>query len=100
VIDKDLATELLAREVDADLFVMATDVDGVYTGWGTPEQRKLERVTPSELRELPFAAGSMGPKVEAAVRFVEATGNRAAIGGLNEIEAIVDGHEGTQVVAR
>ena len=100
VIDKDLATELLAREVGADLFVMATDVDGVYTGWGTPEQRKLGRVTPSELRELPFAAGSMGPKVEAAVRFVEATGNRAAIGGLNEIEAIVDGHEGTQVVAR
>ena len=100
VIDKDLATELLAREVGADLFVMATDVYGVYTGWGTPEQRKLERVTPSELRELPFAAGSMGPKVEAAVRFVEATGNRAAIGGLNEIEAIVDGHEGTQVVAR
>ena len=100
VIDKDLATELLAREVGADLFVMATDVDGVYTGWGTPEQRKLERVTPSELRELPFAAGSMGPKVEAAVRFVEATGNRAAIGGLNEIEAIVDGHAGTQVVAR
>ena len=100
VIDKDLATELLAREVGADLFVMATDVDGVYTGWGTPEQRKLERVTPSELRELPFAAGSMGPKVEAAVRFVEATGNRAAIGGLHEIEAIVDGHAGTQVVAR
>jgi carbamate kinase len=100
VIDKDLATELLAREVGADLFVMATDVDGVYTGWGTPEQRKLERVTPSELRELPFAAGSMGPKVEAAVRFVEATGNRAVIGGLNEIEAIVDGDAGTQVVAR
>ena len=68
VIDKDLATELLAREVGADLFVMATDVDGVYTGWGTPEQRRFERVTPSELRELPFAAGSMGPTVEAAVR--------------------------------
>jgi carbamate kinase len=57
-------------------------------------------VTPSELRELPFAAGSMGPKVEAAARFVEATGNRAVIGGLNEIEAIVDGGAGTQVVAR
>jgi carbamate kinase len=99
VIDKDLASQLLAREVGADLFVMVTDVDGVYTGWGTPEQRKLEKVTPSELRELPFAAGSMGPKVEAAVRFVEATGNRAAIGGLNEIEAIVDGDAGTQVVA-
>ena len=100
VIDKDLATELLAREVGADLFVMATDVDGIYTGWGTTEQRRLERVTPSELRELPFAPGSMRPKVEAAIRFVEATGNRAAIGGLNEIEAIVDGHAGTQVVAR
>jgi carbamate kinase len=100
VIDKDLASQLLAREVGADLFVMATDVDGVYTGWGTPEQRKLGRVTPGELRELPFAAGSMGPKVEAAVRFVEATGGRAAIGGLHEIEAIVDGDAGTQVVAR
>jgi carbamate kinase len=99
VIDKDLASQLLAREVGADLFVMATDVDGVYIGWGTPEQRRLERVTPSELRELPFAAGSMGPKVEAAVRFVEGTGNRAAIGGLAEIEAIVDGDAGTQVVA-
>jgi carbamate kinase len=100
VIDKDLASQLLAREVGADLYVMATDVDGVYTGWGTPEQRKLGRVTPGELRELPFAAGSMGPKVEAAIRFVEATGGRAAIGGLHEIEAIVDGDAGTQVVAQ
>jgi carbamate kinase len=99
VIDKDLASQLLAREVGADLFVMATDVDGVYTGWGTPTQRRLGQVTPGELRELPFAAGSMGPKVEAAVRFVEATGHRAAIGGLHEIEAIVDGDAGTQVVA-
>jgi carbamate kinase len=100
VIDKDLASQLLAREVGADLYVMATDVDGVYTGWGTPEQRRLGRVTPGELRELPFAAGSMGPKVEAAIRFVEATGGRAAIGGLHEIEAIVDGDAGTQVVAQ
>jgi carbamate kinase len=100
VIDKDLASQLLAREVGADLFVMVTDVDGVYTGWGTPEQRKLERVTPGELRELRFAAGSMGPKVEAAIRFVETTGKRAVIGGLSEIEAIVAGDAGTQVVAR
>jgi carbamate kinase len=99
VIDKDLASELLAREVGADLLVMATDVDGVHTGWGTSEQRRLGRVTASELRELRFAAGSMGPKVEAAVRFVEGTGMRAAIGGLAEIEAIVDGDAGTQVVA-
>jgi carbamate kinase len=99
VIDKDLASELLAREVEADLFVMATDVDSVYADWGTPEQRRLERVTPGELRGYGFAAGSMGPKVEAAVRFVERTGKRAAIGGLGEIEAIVDGSAGTQVVA-
>jgi carbamate kinase len=97
VIDKDLASELLAREVGADLFVMATDVDGVYDGWGTPEQRKLDRVTPGELRARPFAAGSMGPKVEAAARFVEATGKRAAIGALDEIEQIVEGRGGTTV---
>ncbi len=82
VIDKDLASELLAREVDADLFVMATDVDGVYADWGTPQQRRLERVTAAELGALPFAAGSMGPKVGAAIRFVERTGKRAAIGAL------------------
>jgi carbamate kinase len=98
VIDKDLASELLAREVEADLFVMATDVDGVYTDWGTPEQRRLERVTPGELGTAKFAAGSMGPKVEAATRFVEATGKRAAIGALGEIEEIVEGTAGTQVV--
>ena len=98
VIDKDFASELLAREVEADLFVMATDVDGVYADWGTPEQRRLERVTANELGASEFAAGSMGPKVQAAVRFVEATGKRSAIGSLEQIEAIVDGEAGTQVV--
>ena len=98
VIDKDLASELLAREVEADLFVMATDVDGVYADWGTTNQRRLERITPADLRGRPFAVGSMGPKVEAAARFVERTGKRAAIGGLEEIGAIVDGEAGTQVV--
>jgi carbamate kinase len=99
VIDKDLASELLAREVEADVFVMATDVDGVYADWGTPEQRKLEHVTVDELRAGEFAAGSMGPKVGAAIRFVDRTGNRAAIGGLADIEGIVEGSAGTQVVA-
>jgi carbamate kinase len=89
---------LLAREVEADAFVMVTDVDGVYVGWGTPDQRRLERTTPEELRALDFAAGSMGPKVEAAVRFVERTGKRAAIGGLEQIVEIVAGTAGTQVV--
>jgi carbamate kinase len=99
VIDKDLASELLAREIDADLFLMATDVDGVYEQWGTPEQRRLDEVTPDELRRLDFAAGSMGPKVDAAARFVEATGKRAAIGALADIEQIVEGRAGTNVVA-
>jgi carbamate kinase len=98
VIDKDLASALLARDLDADLFVMATDVDGVYAGWGSRDQRRLERVTPEELRGQPFAAGSMGPKVDAAMRFVEATGKRAAIGSLEDIEDIVEGNAGTTVV--
>ncbi|MCG3140183.1 MAG: Carbamate kinase 2 [Anaerolineae bacterium] len=98
VIDKDLASELLARELDADLFVMATDVNGVYLDFGKPEQRLLTRVTPSEMKQQKFAAGSMGPKVDAAVKFVEATGKRAAIGSLEEIEKIVAGEAGTNVV--
>lgn len=98
VIDKDLASELLARDLAADVFVMVTDVDAVYADWGTAQQRRLDRVTPSELRKYDFAAGSMGPKVEAAARFVERTGMRAAIGGLQHIEEIVDGTAGTQVV--
>ncbi|HEU5472361.1 MAG TPA: carbamate kinase [Actinophytocola sp.] len=98
VIDKDLAGELLAREVGAELFVMATDVDGVYQDWGTDRQRRIARATTEELGGTAFAAGSMGPKVAAAVRFAERTGNRAAIGSLAEIEAIVNGEAGTQVV--
>ncbi len=100
VIDKDLASELLAREVGADLFVMATDVDAVYTGWGAPEERRLETVTPDELDAYDFASGSMGPKVEAAKRFVRRTGKRAAIGALADIERIVAGEAGTNVVPR
>ena len=81
MIDKDLASELLAREIEADLFVMATDVDGVYADWGTPEQRRLDAGDAgASCAAIDFAAGSMGPKVEAAARFVEATGKRAAIG--------------------
>ena len=99
VIDKDFATELLAREIGADLFVMATDVDGVYSDWGTPNQRRLEKVTSDELLGMDLPAGSMGPKVEAAAGFVKATGRRAAIGGLGDIERIVAGSAGTQVVA-
>ncbi len=100
VIDKDFASELLAEDVGADLFVMATDVDGVYVGWGTPEQKRLNEVTPDELAGRTFPAGSMGPKVEAAVRFAEKTGYRAAIGSLDDIAGIVAGKAGTNVVTR
>jgi carbamate kinase len=97
VIDKDLASELLARDLGADLFVIATDVDGVYLDWGKPEQRRLGRVTIEELKTHPFPAGSMGPKVAAAIQFVERTGKRAAIGSLQDIEKIVAGEAGTNV---
>jgi carbamate kinase len=99
VIDKDLASELLAKEIEADLFVMATDVDAVYLDWGTPDQQALTKVTAAELRSGRFPAGSMGPKVDAACRFAEATGKRAAIGALDDIAQIVDGTAGTQVTA-
>jgi carbamate kinase len=98
VIDKDLASELLARELGADLLVIATDVDGVYLDWGKPEQRQLMTATPTEMRGYNFPAGSMGPKVQAAVQFVEKTGKRAAIGSLADIERIVAGTAGTNVV--
>jgi len=99
VIDKDFASELLAREIQADLFIMATDVDAVYDAWGTDRQCRLDRVTPDELRKFTFPAGSMGPKVRAAMQFVEATGRHAAIGALADIERIVAGQAGTTVVA-
>jgi carbamate kinase len=98
VIDKDLASEMLARELEADVFVMATDINGVYLNFGTPDQRLLGKVTPAELNQYNFAAGSMGPKVAAAIQFVEQTGKRSAIGTLNDIEGIVEGHKGTNVV--
>jgi len=100
VIDKDLASELLAEDVGADLFLMATDVDGVYLDWGTPRQRRLGRVRPEELAGYQFAAGSMGPKVEAATRFAAKTGGRAAVGSLADIAGIVAGTAGTNVVTR
>ena len=86
---------LLAKELDADLFIMATDVDGVYTGWGTPDQKRLDKVTPLDVARHAFPAGSMGPKVAAASLFAERTGNRAAIGSLEDIEEIVTGTKGT-----
>ena len=100
VIDTDLAGELLAEKLDADVFVMATDAPGVYAHWGTQQQELLGRVTPDELSDHEFAAGSMGPKVEAAVKFAEsASGRRAAIGRLEDISRIAEGEVGTNVVS-
>ncbi len=91
VVDKDLASSLLSQELEADLFVIATDVDGVYVDWGTSTQRRIDRATPDELEAIDFPAGSMGPKVSAAAEFVRATGRRAAIGSLEHIEGLVAG---------
>jgi carbamate kinase len=99
VIDKDLATELLARELGADLYVMLTDADAVYTDWGKPAQRAIRSAAPDALSALPFAAGSMGPKVQAACRFVRATGKRAAIGELADLGRILAGEAGTTIAA-
>ena len=97
VVDKDLTAALLARDVAADALVMLTDVDAVEDGYGTPQARPIHRATPQELRARPFPAGSMGPKVEAACRFVEATGGIAAIGRLDDAEALLEGKAGTMV---
>jgi carbamate kinase len=97
VIDKDLATELLARELGADVYVMLTDADAVYEGWGTPDQRAIRRASPEALGAMAFAAGSMGPKVEAACRFARATGKRAAIGELSQLGRILTGEAGTTI---
>ena len=99
VIDKDLCSSLLARELQADCLVIATDVEAVYVDWGQPSQRALRKVTPQELAKYAFPAGSMGPKVEAASAFVVATGKRAVIGSLEQIEAMLAGTAGTQVGA-
>lgn len=100
VIDKDLATELLARQLDADLLVMLTDADAVYADWGRPTQQAIRRASPEALGAMQFAAGSMGPKVAAACRFTTATGKDAAIGALADLGRIIAGEAGTTVSAR
>jgi carbamate kinase len=99
VIDKDLSSAVLARELQADCLVIATDVPAVYLDWGAPQQRALGSVTPEQLDQYSFATGSMGPKVVAACAFVRKTGRRAIIGSLNQIEGMLAGKAGTQVVA-
>ncbi len=98
VIDKDLAASLLAQALHADLFLIVTDVDAVYTHFDEMDARVIHQVTPEVLRSMFFPAGSMGPKVQAACRFVEQTGNRAAIGALSDINELFLGTKGTQIM--
>ena len=97
VIDKDLASALLARDLHADALLIITDVEAVFSGWGTPDQRAIRRATPEALGRSEFAEGSMGPKVRAACSFVEETGGLAAIGSILDTPALLRGEAGTVV---
>ncbi|MDX1493655.1 MAG: carbamate kinase [Longimicrobiales bacterium] len=99
VIDKDRASALLARELEADVLVLATDVEGVYVDFGGPDQYMVEETTPQELAALDLPEGSMGSKVEAASTFVAGGGEMAVIGALHQIDALVAGTAGTRVRA-
>ncbi len=102
VIDKDLASSILAQELKADIFVVASDVEGAAIHWGKPDQRVLRKVTADEMaqyiREGHFPAGSMGPKVAAVTQFSQNTGNRGIICNLEDIEKAIEGHAGTEII--
>jgi carbamate kinase len=100
VIDKDRASALLARDIEADILIMATDAPAVFVGFGTPQQRAIAAADPDVLLAedgAEFAAGSMLPKVIAACDFARATGKPAAIGALADIDAMLAGTAGTRV---
>jgi carbamate kinase len=97
VVDKDHTAALLARQIQADVLVLLTDVRGVLEGFGTPDERVIRRTTPAELRRMDLPVGSMAPKAEACASFVEATGRVAAIGALDDALAVVQGRAGTRV---
>jgi len=99
VIDSDLATALLARDLNADLLVLLTHSDAVYMDWGKPTQRAIRRATPEALAPMTFAACSMASKIEAACRFVRSTGKQAAIGELSDLGRILNAEAGTTVAA-
>jgi carbamate kinase len=97
VIDKDRCSALLAEKIAANFLVIVTDVKAVFVDWGTSSQRAIRRISPTDLSELSFAEGSMGPKVEAACQFVNATGRPAIICSLDDIIASVQDRAGTWV---
>lgn len=99
VIDKDHASAVLARDAKADKLLLLTEADAVYLDWGTPDQRGIKRATPDQLAEYGFAAGSMGPKVEAARRYVSEGHGEAVIGSLSRLNDILAEKSGTHIVA-
>ena len=102
VIDKDLASSILAQEIGADIFIIASDIHGAAINWGTPKQKILGKVSQAEMEKHvqagQFPPGSMGPKVEAIMQFNRVTGNRGIICNLEEIEKAIEGETGTEVV--
>ena len=100
VIDKDLVSTQLAIELGADALLLLTDVDAAFVDWGSPSARAIRGAGPDPLRRLEFASGSMGPKIEAACRFVESGGKFAAIGALHDAEAVLRGDSGTRIDAQ
>jgi len=97
VIDKDMASALLAQEMQADLLLMLTDVDAVYQNWGATNARAIKRISPQTIKAFSFAPGSMAPKVQAAVEFVEQCGGFAYIGSLKNTATIINGEAGTLI---
>lgn len=97
VVDKDLTAGLLAESLRADRLLLLTDVPAVFAGWGTRNEKRIDRATPATLRAMNFAAGSMGPKINAACRFVERTNGTAAIGALSDASLLLAGRSGTLI---
>lgn len=100
VIDKDLCSALLAENLEADLFIIATDVSAVFIDWGKPNQKAIASVHPDVIGQMAFANGSMGPKVQAAVNFVKQTNKDAVIGSLSDIVDIIKGKAGTKITTK
>ena len=102
VIDKDLGGQRLATLIGANIFVILTDIDGAYINYGTPQQEMIHEITSGKLRnylkEGHFKEGSMAPKIEAAIRFVESGGERAIIAKLESLTEALEGKTGTHVV--
>ncbi|MEO9167366.1 MAG: carbamate kinase [Aestuariivirga sp.] len=99
VIDKDFASALLAHEIKADALLLLTDVDGVYLGWGTEQQKLLRQITADEIKTHTFASGSMAPKVQASLDFLNKGGKMAGIGKMEEALSILNRQSGTLITS-